>query len=280
MRPWKDWYAAYRHLKKRHGGQMVFLDYEVDMRPRWTDEIGNPHIDQIIRENQPTFEKNLSELANLDVISTIIEDAKELNWRNGYVPALDAFTLIWGALKAPKTYMEVGSGNSTMFVKAALSRVQSDVKIVSIDPYPRKEIDALCDEVIRSKLEDIDLTCFDRLEAGDVLFIDNSHRSFMNSDVTVSMLDVLPRLKPGVLVGFHDIMLPFDYPNSWSARAYSEQYLVASYLLANPSYFSLQFANHWIVRQQLHVKPLERYWAILGPDIRDRYPSAFWGYKS
>ena len=280
MRPLKDWYAAYRKLKKSDGGQMIFLDYEVDMTPRWTDGVGNPHIDKIIRDNQSTYEKNLTEIANLDVIAEIVKDAEALNWRNGFVPAVDAFTLIWGALKAPKTYMEVGSGNSTMFVKAALSRVESDVKIVSIDPFPRKEVDQLCDEVIRSKLEDVDLTVFDRLEAGDVLFIDNSHRSFMNSDVTVSMLDVLPRLKPGVLVGFHDIMLPFDYPKSWSKRAYSEQYLVASYLLANPNYFDLQFANHWIVREKLHEAPLKAYWDALGDDVRDRFPSAFWGYKT
>ena len=149
MRPLKDWYAAYRKLKKSDGGQMIFLDYEVDMTPRWTDGVGNPHIAKIIRDNQSTYEKNLKEIANLDVIAEIIKDAEELNWRNGFVPAVDAFTLIWGALKAPKTYMEVGSGNSTMFVKAALSRVESDVKIVSIDPFPRKEIDQLIGSVER-----------------------------------------------------------------------------------------------------------------------------------
>lgn len=280
MRPLKDWHLAYRHLKKKHGGQMVFLDYEVNMAPRWTEGAGNPHLDRVIRAKQADFEKNLEDLKNLDVIETVITEADELNWRNGYIPALDAFTLIWGALRAPKTYMEVGSGNSTMFVKAALSRVESDVRIVSIDPYPRKEIDALCDEVIRSKLEDIDLAVFDELEAGDVLFIDNSHYSFMNSDVTVSMLDVLPRLKPGVLVGFHDIMLPFDYPAGWSKRAYNEQYLLACYLLSNPGYFDIQFANHWITREKLHEEPLKKFWSQLGSDIRDRHASAFWGIKA
>lgn len=62
--------------------------------------------------------------------------------------------------------------------------------------------------IIRRPVENTDLFMFESLEAGDVVFVDNSHRSFMNSDVTVVMLDILPRLKPGVLVEFHDIFLP------------------------------------------------------------------------
>lgn len=62
---------------------------------------------------------------------------------------------------------------------------------------------------------------FESLEAGDVVFVDNSHRSFINLDATVVMLDILPRLKPGVLVELHDIFLPFDYFETWSNRAYN-----------------------------------------------------------
>jgi hypothetical protein len=57
---------------------------------------------------------------------------------------------------------------------------------------------------------------FDRLQAGDVLFLDGLHRGFMNSDVTGFMLDVLPRLRPGVLVYVHDIPLPWDYPDMFT----------------------------------------------------------------
>ena len=49
--------------------------------------------------------------------------------------------------------------------------------------------------------------------------------------MTVFFLDVLPELPPGVLVGIHDIYLPFDYPPSAAAAYYSEQYLLAAYLL-------------------------------------------------
>ena len=55
----------------------------------------------------------------------------------------------------------------------------------------------------------------------------------MNSDVTMLFLDVIPRLKPGVLVQVHDVTLPYDYPAQWTDRHYSEQYLLAAYLLAD-----------------------------------------------
>ena len=41
---------------------------------------------------------------------------------------------------------------------------------------------------------------------GDVLFIDSSHVLRIDSDVRFLFLEVLPRLQPGVLVHFHDIV--------------------------------------------------------------------------
>ena len=131
----------------------------------------------------------------------------------------------------PKRYIEVGSGNSTKFARRAIVDHQLDTRIISIDPHPRAEVDGLCDEVIRAPVEDVAAATFDILDAGDVLFIDSSHRTLMNSDVTMLFLDVLPRLKPGVLVQVHDVTLPGDYPAQWSGRHYSEQYLLAAYLL-------------------------------------------------
>jgi hypothetical protein len=82
-------------------------------------------------------------------------------------------------------------------------------------------------------LERADLAVFDGLTGDDMVFCDNSHRSFQNSDVTVFFLDVLPRLKSGPLIGVHDIFLPRDYPAKWLRRFYNEQYLLACWLLGN-----------------------------------------------
>ena len=90
----------------------------------------------------------------------------------------------------------------------------------------------MCDRVIRDGLETCELEIFSQLEPGDILFFDGSHRSFMNSDVTVFMMDVLPMIKPGVIIGVHDIFLPYDYPDSFKNWYWNEQYMFAVYLLA------------------------------------------------
>ncbi|QRY80875.1 class I SAM-dependent methyltransferase [Pseudomonas sp. PDNC002] len=160
------------------------------------------------------------------------EQPEEPAWINGWLPGADSLALYgFAARNNPRHFMEVGSGNSTKFVRRAIRDHGLQTRITSIDPYPRAEIDALCDQVMRTPLEDLDLQLFDALGENDMLFIDNSHRSFQNSDVTVFFTEILPRLKPGVLVGIHDIFLPFDYPNEWADRFYNEQYLLCCYLL-------------------------------------------------
>src|ERR1700733_3021445 len=98
---------------------------------------------------------------------------------------------------APARYMEIGSGYSTRFARHAIQTVGLSTVIASLDPKPRAGIDALCDTVIRRRLEEADLAVFDQLEAGDILFFDGTHRALTNSDVTVFFLELLPRLKPG-----------------------------------------------------------------------------------
>jgi hypothetical protein len=84
---------------------------------------------------------------------------------------------------------------------------------------------------VRTRLEDADLSIFHDLAPDDLVFVDGSHRSFANSDVTVFFLDVLPELREGVHVGLHDVYLPDDYPAGWEDYFFNEQYLLAAYLL-------------------------------------------------
>lgn len=269
--------------RMRKGQQAVFIEYEIDFRQRWVDDTGNPHLARIIERAKPRFEANLLELRALEPLVRLLTgpDAKPpVNWRNRFIPALDGLTIAWAAARAERTFLEVGSGNSTIFARHGINFANSRAKLISVDPAPRVEINALCDEVIRQRVEDVDLSLFDQLDAGDVLFVDNSHRSFMNSDVTTIMLDVIPRLKPGVLIGIHDILLPFDYLERWKEWGYNEQYLLGCYLLANPNYFDLQFCNYWICHNNIHIEPLEAIWSLLGPEIRDRKSGAFWAFKA
>lgn len=154
------------------------------------------------------------------------------SWLGGAIAPFDSLALyaMVSTLK-PTRFVEIGSGMTTCFARQAVTDFKLGTRITSIDPEPRGEIDAICDTVIRDGLETCDLNVFDTLEAGDILFLDGSHRSFMNSDVTVFFIDVLPRLSPGVVVHIHDITLPWDYAEMFRDWYWNEQYLLAVYMM-------------------------------------------------
>jgi Methyltransferase domain len=212
-----------------------------DFKPRWG--YSRPRIEALnswFTEHTASYVTFLSEMVvSVDGLRGIpmhfSEEALPLPawWGVPYCP-FDALALYTMILKhRPRLYLEIGSGATTCFAKLAAQHTAHDMQIVSIDPEPRAEIDAICDEVIRQPLETCELSIFDRLQPGDVLFFDGSHRSFMNSDVTVFFIDVLPRLKPGVIIHIHDISLPWDYDVFFRNWYWNEQYLLAVYLMGH-----------------------------------------------
>ncbi len=197
-------------------------------------------------------------------------------WENDYWGTVDALFQC-AALKRrdPALYMEVGSGWSTLFARRAIGDFGLRTRIVSIDPSPRTDVDARCDEVIRTPLEETDLTIFDRLSAGDVVFIDGSHTALMNSDSTVFFLEVLPRLAAGVLVGVDDVFLPSDYHSSWVERVYGEQYLLAAFLLGGADGWTVRFPGFWLTQ----ASPAAGRFAGVWPRVENRFgrfASSFW----
>jgi hypothetical protein len=154
-------------------------------------------------------------------------------WMNLWLPGLDTVAL-YGFVRdtRPARYVEIGSGQSTKVVARARRDGDLPTRIVSIDPSPRADVDGLCDEIVRSPLETVDLdAAFGDVAAGDIVFFDGSHRVLPNSDCVAFFFDVLPSLPPGVLVGIHDIYLPDDYPEGFLELWWSEQYLLAAWLL-------------------------------------------------
>lgn len=148
----------------------------------------------------------------------------------------------------PKIYCEIGSGMTTLFAKQSIIDNKLNTLIISIDPEPRQYVDDVCDEVIRMPLENMDPDWFQQLDKGDILFVDGSHRSFMNSDVTVFFIDVLPKIKPGVVIHIHDITLPYDYPDSYKEWYWNEQYLLAVYLMASMDKISPLLPTTYVCR--------------------------------
>lgn len=264
--------------------QFIFLDYPVHPKPRfgWKKP---PHkkLYEIINRNRLLYVDNLKKfLQYKDNFVRISKDEDQSFPEspfliNGWLPGLDSVA-IYGFISGnkPVRYYEIGSGNSTKFAKQAIKDYKLQTRILSIDPNPRAEIDSICDQVVRKPLEDVDLHLFDDLEAGDILFIDNSHRSFMNSDVTVVFLEILPRLKPGVYVEFHDIYLPFDYPQEWGTRYYNEQYLLASSILAEGNKYEIVFPGMFIAQDPELSKIMNPLWD--SPEMQgvEKHGGSFW----
>jgi Methyltransferase domain len=157
----------------------------------------------------------------------------------------------------PKRYIEFGSGHSSCAALDICKTQQLDTKCTFIDPYPQLLRSCLSGEargnysIIQSAAQDIDLSLIDELEAGDILFIDSTHVSKAGSDVNFHVFNVLPRLKSGVYIHFHDVFFPFEYPPEWffdTNRSWNEIYLLRAFLTYNDA-FEIVLFNHFLGRR-------------------------------
>jgi hypothetical protein len=147
--------------------------------------------------------------------------------------------------RRPRRVIEIGSGHSTLVLTGAMRRNAAEGAVgefTSIEPHPHGFLkDGLpgLTELIEARVQDVPLDVFRRLEAGDVLFIDSSHVVAMDSDVLYELLRILPALAPGVLVHFHDIFAPLDYPEKFVKRNlcfWGEQYMLEAFLSFNEAF--------------------------------------------
>jgi predicted O-methyltransferase YrrM len=148
----------------------------------------------------------------------------------------------------PARYLEVGSGLSTDYALLAAAGNAAEgrpVKMTVVDPFmtaATRALQAQGVEVIPREAQDLDVEEYTRLEAGDVLFIDSTHIVRIDGEVPFLVLEVLPALKPGVLVHIHDVHLPYNVPCDPGAYVFdrrwpmlfTEAMLVQAYLCNNP----------------------------------------------
>jgi hypothetical protein len=265
----------------------IHLDYPYHPKRRpWEEK--RSKIFALINSGADRYESLLKQMGGFSPFFAKIqlrsEDPSDLlpRWVNGWFPGFDAVSL-YGllAIHNPPRYVEVGSGNSTMFARQAITDHGLQTSIISIDPCPRANIDEICDCVIRSPCEDVDQNVFETLASTDILFVDNSHRSFPNSDVTVFFTEILPNLPSGMIYGLHDICLPWDYPDEWRDRFYNEQYLLAAYLLGGGGGDEIVLPNAFVSYYSPHLmRALDETFNHPGLQGIEKTGSAFWLRKS
>jgi hypothetical protein len=150
--------------------------------------------------------------------------------------------------RKPRRLIEIGSGVSSIVLSNALDANERDggppAEYTIVDPYPSSTLDALPGsrpKVVADRVEVLDRALFEGLEAGDILFIDSGHVVRIGGDVNYLVLDVLPRLAPGVSVHFHDVGLPFEYPRAYATNPafrmlWTEAYLLQAFLEFNSEF--------------------------------------------
>ena len=261
----------------------ITLDYPITPTPRWGHGLPpHPRLAGILNRDRERYRQHLRDIVALAPrlralpVAPPQDDPLTPAWLNPWFSGLDLAALYMMVSRhRPSRYMEIGSGWSTKIARRAARDSGTALHITSIDPQPRAEIDRLCDVVVRRAAEDVDSAMTRELEAGDILFLDSSHRAFTNSDCVIFFLEILPELKPGVWVHIHDVFLPFDYPPEWNERYYSEQYLLAAWLLADGRRVNVELPNMFVSEDQNLRDELNPLWTGELAGVQ-RHGGSFW----
>ncbi len=187
------------------------------------------------------------------------EDDKKENLRyyfkNGYYSYTDAIFLYSMIRKhAPKKIIEIGSGfSSSVMLDTNELFFNNQIDITFIEPYTDRlnslirDSDLKSTNIIESPVQKVPIDVFERLDSGDILFIDSTHVAKTGSDVNYILFKILPKLKKGVLIHFHDIFYPFEYPKEWvfMGRNWNEDYFLKAFLMYNNE-FEIKLFSHYL----------------------------------
>ncbi len=182
----------------------------------------------------------------------------------------------------PRKIVEIGSGNSTLMARNAVVYNQKEdagyqCKHVCIEPYEMQWLEKLGIDIVRMKVEDVDLSVFADLGENDILFIDSSHMIRPQGDVLFEYLQLLPMLKPGVIIHIHDIFTPNEYPDEWLKKHFlwNEQYLLEAFLCYNERFKIIGATNYLF--HKYNKEFLDKF-PVLAKGTYEE-PSSFWMVK-
>ena len=201
--------------------------------------------------NEKAQKELLTELRQYSPEFSRLVENKKFDMENGKFGHHDA-PVYYSMIRhfKPKKIIEVGAGSSTELAYLAAQN-DGDTSIISIDPFVNEDFKKRMSEhvnFIQKPVQNIPLSLFESLSKNDILFIDSSHVTKIGSDVNFLFLEVLPTLKPEVIVHVHDIFLPRTYSRAWLENHlifWNEQFLLNAFLIENKS-FEVLLANSFM----------------------------------
>ena len=177
---------------------------------------------------------------------------------DGRYPKGDALVLLAMMNSAkPKRIIEIGSGfSSAVMLDVADQLDLAHFHLTCIDPFADRLRGLLRPRdhdhvtILERKVQTVPVKMFSILEANDILFIDSSHVLKTGSDVHYELFHILPVVQRGVLIHFHDIQFPFEYPRQWvfdKRWSWNEIYAVRAFLMYNTQ-FAIRFFTDLFLR--------------------------------
>lgn len=205
-----------------------------------------------------------AQIALLEALAPAMRDCsfpehKEHNWRYYFYNDQYSYgdAVVFQAMLRhfrPKQIIEIGSGYSSAVILDTRDRYGVPNKVTCIEPYPARlnsligSQDRSSIQLIVKKVQEVEPKLFEALGRNDFLFIDSSHVSKTGSDVNHILFEVLPRLHSGVIIHFHDVFWPFEYPLRWAVhelRSWNEIYTLRA-LLTDNNRLTIIFFNDFL----------------------------------
>lgn len=229
----------------------IGMDFNEDKQIDFLNVISNKYLSEF----KPSINTGLSEIDSF-VLYSVIREFK------------------------PKTFIEIGSGETTKITLNALKKNKDEngvnFKFTAIEPYPKSYLYSLISdefELIVDKVQNVNVEKFKNV---DILFIDSSHVSKIGSDVNYEMLQILPVIKVGAIVHWHDIMIPVDYPKLWIEHGnmfWNETYMVQTFMMFNKSFRIIWAAKYMQIKQP---NALKSKFSFFSPNDPNQQLSSFW----
>lgn len=232
-------FSGSRAHQARHS-HLAAIDYEPERQLAWFEKLSR-HFNKIqfpaneIDTFRYYFENDFFSFGDALILSAVIQEV------------------------TPRRIIEVGSGFSSAVILDTLDQIESgslETKCTFIEPYPDRlksllrAADYKRTMIIEKPVQLVDLGVFSELEENDILFLDTTHVMKTGSDVNHELFQVLPILKPGVIIHFHDVFDGFEYPDTWiyrDNRSWNEIYALRAFLMHNQSY-EILLMNHVIAK--------------------------------
>ncbi len=176
-------------------------------------------------------------------------------FKNGYFSYTDGIMLYsFLRLFKPQRVIEIGSGNSSaLMIDTNELFLDSKTELTFIEPYPGERFNFITSDsdkkattLIAKDVQTISLDVFKKLENNDILFVDSTHVSKTGSDVNYILFEILPALQSGVIIHFHDIFYPFEYPKDWVFNGFNwnEDYILKAFLMCNTQFEIMLFPDY------------------------------------